>query len=199
MSLQGSLLLCPLVEELWEPWAKCPPWEEGPNIFPCGATLCSPSTCHGPSSVDIRRHSQVEESSLAWPLCSFPTCLQPALPATHLTIAPPGHPAPGTIHCPQSHHRLLASPLHPVPPPSSPTTALADALLSAWNALACWVFLYISFFKIQQESPPLGSPPQIIQSFSSAFRTLFCQFCYNFYQVHYYWLCLPTALGPMGP
>lgn len=188
MSPHGALLPCPLVEELWEPWAKCPAWEEGPNTTPFGTALLSPYTCHEPPSMDISRHARVEEGLLAWTLCSFPSCLQPAFPASHLTVSPPADPWDHT--------------LSPEPPQASglrPTTALEYALPSAWNALACLVISYISFFTIQLESPPPGSPPQMIQSFFSAGRTLFCWFCYNSYQVHYDWLRLPTAPGPVGP
>lgn len=131
VSPHGALLLCPLVEELWEPWAKCPAWEEGPNTTPFGTASLSPYTCHEPPSMDISRHVRVEEGLLAWTLCSFPSCLQPAFPASHLTVSPPADPAPGTIHCPRNHHRLPAS---APPPPWNMLFPLLGMLLLAWSS-----------------------------------------------------------------
>ena len=57
-------------------------------------------------------------------------------------------------------------------PATPPPPVFEDALLlSAWNALACSAISYISdsFFKIQLESPPLGT----IQSFFSVSSNFF--------------------------
>lgn len=87
---------------------------------------------HEPPSVGIRGAARAEGRSLAWPLASFPVCLRPAFPASHLTISPPRDPAPGAIPCPRSHCRLLASPCQP--PPWLMLFSLLGLLLLAWSS-----------------------------------------------------------------